>query len=160
MSLFRLEPVDFETVPQVQTCPMKHYPQIVYANAQNLANLFALQAVHFTQSKRAGRPLRQRRETIAEDLPEVAALNQLRRRGVPLARGAVGVPMPYPLVASFKEIGMFGTFVESFTDGSFALSLPKMIDDLVFEYSHQPSPFRTAALKLLVGFQGPKESLL
>jgi len=69
---------------------MKHYPQIVYANAKNLANFFALQTVHFAQSKRARRALRQRRKTIAENLPEVAALNQLSRGSMPFARGAVG----------------------------------------------------------------------
>src|SRR5689334_5211751 len=147
MSLFRLEPVDFETVAQVQTCPMKHYPQIVYANAKNLANFFALQTIDLTQCKGARRALRQRRKTIAENLPEVAALNQLSRGSMPFARGAVGVPMPGPLVGPLKKLSVFGTFIESLADGSFALNLPKMIDDFVFEYANQPGSLRSPPFK-------------
>src|SRR6266542_2390442 len=107
---------------------MKHYPQIVYANAKNLANFFALQTVHFTQSKGA--------------------------------RGAVGVPMPYPLISSFEELSMFGTFIESFADGSFALNLPKMIDYFVFEYANQPGSLRSPPFKFLVSLQRREKRLL
>src|SRR5207244_4907574 len=79
---------------------------------------------------------------------------------MPFARGAVGVPMPHPLVRSFEELSMFGTFIESFADRSFALNLPKMIDDFVFEYSHQPGSFRAAALKFFVSFQSREKCLL
>ena len=49
----------------------------------------------------------------------------------PLPQRTVGVPMADPLVGSFKEIGMLRTFISSFTDGSLALGLPKVVDDLV-----------------------------
>jgi hypothetical protein len=68
--------------------------------------------------------------------------------------------MTNPLIGSFEEVGMFRTFTSSLTDGSFALGFPKMINDLVFEYSHQPGSFRAAPLKSLVSLQCCEKSLL
>ncbi len=79
---------------------------------------------------------------------------------MPFARGAVGVPMPYPLISSFEELSMFGTFIESFADGSFALNLPKMIDYFVFEYANQPGSLRSPPFKFLVSLQRREKRLL
>lgn len=68
---------------------MKHNPEIVCFDAQNLADLFAFETVDFAQGESTSGALRQRRETVVEYFPEVVAFDQLRWRCMPLIRRVI-----------------------------------------------------------------------
>src|SRR6266498_4407211 len=115
----------------MQPRSMKHYPQIVYCNAQHLTDFLARMRVDLSQGKRARGALRQRRETIAEYFPKITSLHQLHGGRMPISGRMTIVPMTLPLIRSFKKLAMFRSLIRSFTDRSFTANVPKMIDNLM-----------------------------
>src|ERR1051326_4260103 len=97
----------------MQPSAVQHNPEIVYFNAQDLADLFALQTVDFTQRKSTGNALRQGREAIVKYFPEVAALDQLRRCCVPFIWRVIVVPMTLPRFGRSKNFGWSGPSSDS-----------------------------------------------
>ena len=70
-----LEPVYLQAIAQVQPRAMEHDPEVVHFNAQNLANFFTFKTLNFAQSESADSALRQWRETVVENFPEITALD-------------------------------------------------------------------------------------
>src|SRR5215467_4757765 len=114
----------------MQSSAMKHNPKVVHFYAQNLADLFTLETVNLAQRESTGGALRQRRETLVEYFPEVVALDQFRRRCVPLIGRVIRIPVTLPRPRSFEELAVLGAFVRFFAERSLSDSAPKMIDDL------------------------------
>jgi hypothetical protein len=150
MLAFGFEPVQFKTIAQMQTGAVKHDPKVVCFDTQNLADFFGSKTVHLAQSESTRRPLRQGREAIAKNFPEITALQQLRRRRMPLIGRAICVPMTLPSVRSFKKLAVFRTFVTFLADRSLTPKASKMIYDLMFQDSDQPGSLRTSPFKMLV----------
>src|SRR2546425_666019 len=117
---FFSEPVNLETVAQVQPSPMKHHPKVVHSDVQSLANLFASQAVNFTERKSAGRAFRQGRKAVVENFPKITPLDQFRRCRMPVTRRVAGIPMVGPLISPGKEFVMLELFALSLPNWSFA----------------------------------------
>src|ERR1051326_2993336 len=91
------EPVEFEAAPEVPSRAVEHDPEIVHGDSQNFTNLFAPHPLHLAQRESARDALRERPEAVAEDLPELALLQQLRRAGAPLDGRAGFVEVALPL---------------------------------------------------------------
>src|ERR1044072_2634335 len=122
----------------MQPSTVQHNPKVVYLNAQNLTDLFALKTVDLAQSEGAGSALRQRREAFVKYFPEVVALDQLRRRYLPFTGRVIFVPMTLPRLRSLKELAMLRPFFRFFAEWSFSTSATKVIDDLMLEYADEP----------------------
>src|SRR6185369_17063936 len=148
------------TIAQMQSSTVEHDPEVVHFNAQDLADLFAFQTVNLAQSESAGDTLWQGRQTVVEYFPEVATLDQFRRRCMPFVRRVIGVPMTLPWSRALKELEMFRTFVRLFAERRLAHSATKMIDDLVLENPDEPGSLRTTSFELLVSFQRCEKSFL
>src|ERR1051325_6538619 len=144
----------------MQSSAVQHNPKVVYFNTQNLADLFALQTIDFTQRESTSGALRQRRETVVKYFPEVAALDQLRWCCVPFIWRVIIVPMTLPWIRSFKEFAVLGTFVRLFAERSLTPGPPKVIDDLVLEDPNEPGSLRTPAFKLFIRLQRCEKRLL
>src|SRR5690242_11649459 len=112
----------------MQPRAMQHDPKIVYLDAQQLADLFALQTIYFAQRESTGGALRQRGKTFVENFPEVAALDQLGGRCVPFIRRIVVVPVTLPRLRTFEELAMVRAFFILFAERSFTHGAAKMID--------------------------------
>src|SRR4051794_819202 len=95
----------------MQPSAMQNHPEVIHFNAQNLANLFTFETVHLTQRECARGALRQRRETVVENFPEVITLHQFRRRRMPIGRRIIGVPVTVPWTGSFEELAVLLAFV-------------------------------------------------
>src|SRR6185369_7251471 len=144
----------------MQSRAVQHDPKVVHFDAENLADLFALQTVNLSQSESTSSALRQRRETVVEYFPEVVTLDQLRWRCMPLIRRVISVPMALPWSGSFKELAMLRAFIRFFAEWGFAANAPEMIHDLMFQDTDQPGTFRAAPFELLIGLEGSEKSLL
>jgi hypothetical protein len=79
---------------------------------------------------------------------------------MPVAGRIIGVPVAFPFISSFKELVVFRTFVNSFSDGSFAFGFAEVVDDLVLQNSDQPGSFRAAAFEFFISFQRGQKGLL
>src|SRR5690349_4656910 len=126
----------------MQPCAVQHDPEVVYSNAQDLADLFTFKTVHFAQRESTGSALRQRRKTVVEYFPEVAALDQFRRRCMPFIGRVVVVPMALPRFRPFEELAVLGTFIRLFAERSLTHSTAKMINYLMFENPDEPRSLR------------------
>jgi hypothetical protein len=126
----------------MQSSAMKHDPQVVYFDAQDLADFFAFQSVHLTHGESADCALWQRREALVEDFPEITTLDQLGRRSMPIVWRAIGVPMALPGVRSIEKLSVLWSGVEVFADRGFTTGTSKVIDDLVLQDSDQPRSLR------------------
>src|SRR5690348_7690112 len=144
----------------MQPRAVEHDPEVVYSNAQDLADLFTLESVHFAQGKSARSALRQRREAVVEYFPKVAALDQFRRRRVPLIGRIIVVPMALPRLWPFEELAVLGTFIRIFAERRLTHSAPKMIDYLMFENANEPRSLRATPFELFVGLERGEKSFL
>ena len=126
------EPVYFQTIAQVQSSAVKHDPEIIYFNAQNVADFFAFKTFHLAQRESADRPLRQWRETVVKNLPKITPLHQFRGRRMPIVWRPIVVPMTLPRLGSLEKLSMLWSFVKFFADWRLTTDATKVINDLVF----------------------------
>src|SRR6185503_7679572 len=79
---------------------------------------------------------------------------------MPIVWCSINNPMTLPLILAVKKLMVIGTFVSSFADGCLPTNASKMIDDLVFQDSHQPGTLRSPSLKVFIRLQRRKKCLL
>src|SRR5438874_10733221 len=91
-SRWRVEPVDLKTFPQRHPRSMQHYPKIAVADGEGRANLFARHTIQFAHGKNGTDFLRQFREAVAHDLPELGPMHHLIRLGSPFMRPEAMLP--------------------------------------------------------------------
>ena len=139
---------------------MKHDPEIDHGDAEDIADLLALQSINLAQCKGAGRAWRQWSQTIVEYLPKVASFDQLGRRRVPFAGGVVCVPVICPFILALKKFVVLRSLIKSFADWRLAAEAAKVIGNLVFQNIHKPRSFRSATFEFLVGLQRGEKSFL
>src|SRR5205085_2177056 len=162
-----LEPVKLKAAPEVCARSMQHHPQVVHLDIQKLANLFALETVNLAQSEGARNPLRQRREAILKDIPELVLLDQLFRVRMPLARPQVSVlrldgcdPVPRPFTFLHKKLFVLKLFAFAVLKDSLTALAAIEVCDLVLEYANEPRALRASTTETLVSLQRGEQSLL
>src|SRR5581483_1261501 len=153
------KPVVFQALPQPQSCPEKHYPQIGRRDRQNLTRLLTLEAVELAQAESLRLRSRQRRDAVGKDLPELL----LFQRGIGVVPGR-GLDAPMVAVGAVEELleqafalvvggsGVRGT--------RFAGRSAPMVGELVLEDADEPGPFRRAAGKTLAPAPGGEQRFL
>src|ERR1044072_3333443 len=144
----------------MQPSTVKNNPEVVHFNAQNLADLFALQTINLAQRESTRSALRQWRETVVIHFPEIAALDQFRRRCMPFIWRVILVPMTLPGFGAFKKLAVLRTFIRLFAERSLTRRAPEMIDDLMLQNPDEPGSLRAPSFKLFVSLECSEKSLL
>src|ERR1700730_7846051 len=139
---------------------MQHHPEVIHQKTKTLTNLFTSQTVDLAQRKRTRRSRWKWRQAIVEDPEEITLLEQIRRRGVPIAWRVIRFPMTGPLACATEELIVLRPLVLFFADGRLSHKPSEMIRDLVFENAYQPCALGSATLKSFISPKGGEKSFL